>query len=48
MVPLFDPLPESLAADRGEILVDLKEAFIAYKDLGVLSSSTAFTATFNF
>jgi hypothetical protein len=47
-VPLFDPLPESLAVHRPEILADLKEALIAFKDLGELSSSTSHTATFNF
>lgn len=48
MISLFDPLPESLEAHRPEILADLKEALIAFKDLGVLSSSTSHTATFNF
>lgn len=48
MQPLFKPLPAALEAYRQEILADLKEALIAFKEFGVLSNSTAHVATFKF
>ena len=45
---LFDPFPEFLEKHRLEILVDLKEALIVFKDFGAHSKSTQFTATFDF
>lgn len=41
-------LPSNLIAQETEIKADLKEAFIAYKDLGMLSNSTTYTITFDF
>ena len=41
-------VPNSLESQRGEILADLKEALIAFKDLGWHSLSTEMTITFEF
>lgn len=41
-------LAKNFAAQDGEIKADMKEAFIARRDSGVLSNSTVFTATFDF
>jgi hypothetical protein len=41
-------LPANLVAQETEIKADLKEAFIAYKDFGILSTSTTYTVTFDF
>jgi hypothetical protein len=41
-------LPANLTTQEAEIKADLKEAFIAFKDWGVFSNSTVFTATFDF
>jgi hypothetical protein len=41
-------LPEPLKVHEKEIIHDLKEALIAFKDFGVLSSSTSHVATFQF
>ena len=37
MFSLFDPLPDSLCSHKSEILADLKEALIAFGDLGIHS-----------
>ena len=41
-------LPTNLKAQESEIKADLKEAFVAYKDFGMLSNSSAYTVTFDF
>lgn len=41
-------IPENLKPHETEIMADLKEAFTAYKEGGVLSDSTTHTATFDF
>lgn len=41
-------IPEILKPQEAEIFADLKEAFVAYKELGIRSDSTKHTATFNF
>lgn len=38
-------IPACYQARRNEILVDLKEAFVAYKDGGVFASATEYTLT---
>lgn len=43
----FKPMPEALLARKGEILCDLKEALIAFGDLGLFSVSKAHLS-FNF
>ena len=42
------PIPENLKAHEAEIIADLKAAFVAYKELGILSDSTKHNATFDF
>jgi hypothetical protein len=39
------PLPPQLEAKRDEIIADLREALVAYKDGGVFSKSTTYTLT---
>jgi len=41
-------IPENLKQHEAEIMISLKEAFVAYKELGILSDSTKHTATFDF
>lgn len=41
-------LPANLIAQEAEIKTDLKEAFVAFKDWGILSTATTYTATFDF
>lgn len=41
-------LPANLIPQEAEIKTDLKEAFVVYKDFGVRSNSTVFTASFDF
>ena len=41
-------LPTKLVAQEAQVKADLKEAFGAYKDFGMLSTSTSYTVTFDF
>ena len=41
-------IPDSIEPHRDTYLADLKEAFTAYREFGVRSNSTEFTATFDF
>lgn len=41
-------LPEDLRGRRQDIINDLKEALVAYKDAGVYSATTEHVATFEF
>jgi hypothetical protein len=38
-------LPDQLKGKRAEILADLKDALIAYKDFGIFSVCTDYTVT---
>ncbi len=41
-------IPQTLKPLEAEIIADLKDAFVAYREFGVRSDSTKHTATFSF